>query len=196
MSINAERVAGIQKQLQQMEEDLTAAWIAWDAAILNAARDATEQPKVAPAEARVQEEMRKWRALINDLQQQSEERGGSGALHEINQLVEQVADEKQLLAKLRAEAGTRTEQGDSLNPKVRPSPYTNILGLQRTFRDSTRTYILWSAVFFGVLALSALGYLVYQVVVVSGGQVIKPSAILTPSTSFMVGGGGDRIRIF
>lgn len=195
MSINAERVAGIQTQLQQMEADVTAAWIAWDAAILNAARDSTEQPKVAIAEARVQEEMRKWRALINDLQQQAEERGGSDALQEINHLMEQVADEKQLLAKLRAEAGTRLEQGDSLNPKVRPSPYTNILGLQRTFRDSTRNHILWASVLFGILALSALGYLVYQVVV-SGGQVVKPSAILTPSTSFMVGGGGDRIRIF
>jgi hypothetical protein len=195
MSINAERVAGIQTQLQQMEADVTAAWIAWDTAILNAARDSTEQPKVAPAEARVQEEIRKWRALINDLQQQAEERGGSDALQEINQLMEQVADEKQLLAKLRAEAGTRLEQGDSLNPKVRPSPYTNILGLQRTFRDSTRNHILWTSVFFGFLALSALGYLVYQVVL-SGGQVVKPSAILTPSTSFMVGGGGDRIRIF
>jgi hypothetical protein len=195
MSINAERVAGIQQQLQQIETDVTGAWIAWDAAILNAARDPTEQPKVAPAEARVQEEMRKWRALINDLQQQAEERGEGGALQEINHLMEQVADEKQLLAKLRAEAGTRSEQGDSLHPKVRPSPYTNILGLQRTFRDSTRNHILWVSVLFGILALSALGYLVYQVVV-SGGQLIKPSAILTPSTSFMVGGGGDRIRIF
>ena len=96
----------------------------------------------------------------------------------IGPLAEQVAEQKQILQKLQGVAGTREDQVNSLNPKSSPSPYVNLLGLQRTFRPATRTAILWTGIFFGFLTLCVLAATIYMFVV--RGIVPNPT---------MVGGG-------
>ena len=87
-----------------------------------------------------------------------------GVMDMLGAMVAEVEEQKQILESLQSEAGTRGGQADSLNPKVRPSPYTNILGLQRTFRTGTRTGILILSIVIGALSLATLGYLVYNVI--------------------------------
>jgi hypothetical protein len=97
-------------------------------------------------------------------------------MDELGQLVTRLADDKVLFDQLSAEAGTRTNQSDTVNPKIQPSPYTNLLGLQRIFRQSTQTGILIASIIFGILALAVLGYLVYIVQVT--GAVVRSSPIV------------------
>ena len=116
-------------------------------------------------EAAVQDVLRRWRQFTTDLQAQSTAATSNQSVMDLlSQLVGDVGEQKKILADLESEATTRVDQADSLNPKVRNSPYTNILGLQRTFRDSTRTMILIASIIFGVLAISTLVFLVYQVI--------------------------------
>ena len=123
----------------------------------------------AQYEAQVQDILRRWRQFTNDLQAQSEAAtANQGVMDILGQLVAEVGDQQQVLARLRSEAGTRADQADSLNPKVRPSPYTNILGLQRTFRESTRTAIFWIAVAFGALTLALGAYMAVQIFIQPG----------------------------
>lgn len=103
----------------------------------------------------------------------------SSVVDTIGPLAEQVAEQKQILQKLQGVAGTREDQVNSLNPKSAPSPYVNLLGLQRTFRPATRTAILWTGIFFGFLTLCVLAATIYMFVV----RGIVP----TPT---MVGGSG------
>jgi hypothetical protein len=115
----------------------------------------------AQYEAQVQDILRRWRQFTNDLRAQSETAtANQGVMDLLGQLVAEVGEQQQVLARLRSEAGTRGDQADSLNPKVRPSPYTNILGLQRTFKESTRTAIFWIAIVFGALTLGVIGFMV------------------------------------
>jgi hypothetical protein len=117
----------------------------------------------AQYEAQVQDVLRRWRQFTNELRDQSEAAtANQGVMDLLGQLVAEVGEQQQTLARLRSEAGTRADQADSLNPKVRPSPYTNILGLQRTFRESTRTVLFWVAIVFGALAVGLLGYIIYS----------------------------------
>ena len=118
----------------------------------------------------VDDVVRRWRVFIDRL------KGESDAImsneHVMESLGEQVymnEDEKQTLDKLRKQAITRSDQSDSVNPKIRGSPYTNILGLRRVFRDSTRLNILIASIVFGLLAIGALGTLTY-------GIYISPSS--------------------
>jgi hypothetical protein len=125
-------------------------------------------------EAAVQDVLRRWRQFTTNLQEQSAAATANQSVMDIlGQLVSDVGEQKQILAELESEAVTRVDQADSLNPKVRNSPYTNILGLNRTFRESTRIAILIASVIFGVLALSALGFLIYQMMV--HGSVARES---------------------
>ena len=136
-------------------------------------------------EAAIQDVLRRWRQYTMDLQAQSAAATANQSVMDLlAQLVGDVSEQKKILAELEGEAATRIDQADSLNPKVRNSPYTNILGLQRTFRDSTRTAILIACVIFGVLALGALSFLVYQV-------VTNPSGTPSPSLSGSSGLGGS-----
>jgi hypothetical protein len=113
-------------------------------------------------EAQIQDILRRWRQFTSDLQEQSSiALADQGVMDMLGVMVAEVEEQKQILERLRSEAGTRGDQADSLNPKVRPSPYTNILGLQRTFRSGTRTGILIISIIVGALALAALSYLVY-----------------------------------
>lgn len=137
-------------------------------------------------EAQVQDILRRWRQFTSDLQEQSSmATADQGVMDLLAATVAEVEEQKQILERLRSEAGTRSDQADSLNPKVRPSPYTNILGLQRTFRSGTRTGILILSIVVGTLSLAALSYLVYNVVSKPTAGAALESATRTPG---LVGG--------
>jgi hypothetical protein len=118
-----------------------------------------------PAQYRAATEdvLRRWRASINDLRSQSDSfYDNHDTLDMLNQLVVGVQDERALLKKLKSEAVTREDQAYSVNPKVRDSPYINLLWLDRTFRPSTRAGIIAATSIFGVIALGATGFMGYR----------------------------------
>jgi len=113
----------------------------------------------------VEDVVRRWQQHLTSLQAQSDHlMSNENLLDELGQLANQVAEEKVTLQRLKGQAGTRADQADSVNPKVRGSPYTNILGLNRTFRNSTRTGLITASIVFGTLSLGVLVFLVYSVV--------------------------------
>jgi hypothetical protein len=103
----------------------------------------------------------------------------SSVIDTIGPLAEEVAEQKQVLQRLQRTAVTRNDQASVLNPKASPSPYVNILGLQRTFRPNTRSALLWVAVAFGFLTLCVLSAMIFMFV--TRGIVATPSMV-----------GGDR----
>ena len=114
----------------------------------------------------VEDTLRRWRQRVEGLRTQTDMlEANDVGLSNLESLVGKIMSEKDELERLRSKAATRAEQADSLNPKERPSPSVNILGLQRTFRDSTRWTILALSIFFGLLALVVLGLIVWQTVV-------------------------------
>jgi hypothetical protein len=134
--------------------------------------------------------VRSWRDYVNELRDSSSQmRQNEGALDFLGQQMTDVVEQRRTLARLRSEAGTRTDQADSINPKSQPSPYTNVLGLQRTFRPSVREGLFYAAVVFSVLALVLVAYLGYQVV--TSGQVVRPGYLTGP----MTGGAVGRVRL-
>lgn len=177
MSWTKDRQAAAEKQINDFITEYETTMSAW--------KNSIQAGQATQGEAAVQDVLRRWRAFTTDLQTASAAAtSNQGIMDVLAQLVGDVAEQKQILAELESEAATRIDQADSLNPKVRNSPYTNILGLQRTFRDSTRTAILIASVIFGVLALGVLIYLVYQVV--TGPPAVSP--ILRGTAG--LGGGG------
>lgn len=141
--------------------------------------------------AALEDVLRRWRQSIQKLRTRSDTLIMSeGVIDALNQIVATVQDEKALLAKLRSESVTRTDQAGSVNPKTTPSPYTNILGLQRTFRSSTRQNIMIATIVFAVVAIGLVGFLGYQAAVGGLGQ---PSY---PGTSTMTGGArGSKMKM-
>lgn len=132
--------------------------VAWRDMTMNADARATT------AQAAVADVIDRWQKSLNSLQAQSDHiMSNENLMDGLGQLATKMAEEKVNLQKLRGEAGTRSNQADSVNPKIRGSPHTNILWLNRTFRDSTRSGILAASIVFGTLSLGALGYLVYSV---------------------------------
>jgi hypothetical protein len=152
MPWTAEMHEAAQARLTGLSQEYQTALTAW--------QNGVQAGNPAQYEAQVQDILRRWRQFTNDLRAQSEAATeNQGVMDLLGQLVAEVGEQQQTLARLRSEAGTRADQADSLNPKVRPSPYTNLLGLQRTFRESTRTAIFWVAIVIGAAALGVLGYL-------------------------------------
>ncbi len=189
--MNAQRLEALQTKTGDLKLQLMAAWAEWSESIINAAREPTQASATAQAETKVRNLIEQWRGDVNVMREAVEQQGmSSGGIDELNRLLEQIAEEKQTLTKLRSEAGTRVDQADSLNPKIRPPPYTNILGLQRTFRESTRTTLLWIAVVTAVLAAVALLFLIVRIR--ASGTIMNVSPFTT-STISMTGGGGVRI---
>jgi hypothetical protein len=138
------------------------------------------------AKGRVTDLVGRWRQSVNDLEQQSDGiMSDQTAMDQLGQLATQVAQERGTLAKLRSEAGSRSVQSDSVNPKAKTSPYTNILGLRRTFRESTRLGILIASIVFGVLALVALGLLGYALSgpIVAAAVAVTGTVASTPKSS-------------
>lgn len=139
------------------------------------------------SQAALEEVLRRWRASLAQLRAESDSlMANDGQLEAMGAIVKEVSDLQATLQKLQSESGTRTDQAVSVNPKVTVSPYTNILGLQRTFRSSTRTGLLIAAIVFACLAIGLAGYIIYRLL----GPAIGGSAV-GPSTT-MVGGGGRK----
>ena len=180
MPWTAEMHDAAQARLNGLAQEYQTALAAW--------QNGVQAGNPAQYEAQVQDVLRRWRQFTNDLRAQSEAAtANQGVMDLLGQLVAEVGEQQQTLARLRSEAGTRADQADSLNPKVRPSPYTNILGLQRTFRESTRTVIFWVAIVFGALALGVIGYL--------GVNLIWPEATNTAKTTSGSPGGGGLVKL-
>jgi hypothetical protein len=117
-----------------------------------------------------------WRGHIKDLLEKS----GNVMDHHVDTigvLATQVADEKLILQKLRSEAGTRVDQANTVNPKIVGIPATNILGLNRVFRSSTRLALLIFSIVLGVLAGVGIVYFVY-----ASGVVQKTVGLIRPDT--------------
>jgi hypothetical protein len=139
------------------------------------------------AKGRVTDLVTRWRKSVNDLEQQSDViMSDQTVMDQLGQLATQVAQERGTLAKLRSEAGSRSVQADSVNPKEKTSPYTNILGLRRTFRESTRLGILIASLVFGVLALVALGFLGYAL----SGPIVAAAGSVTSAVKTTGSGTG------
>jgi hypothetical protein len=149
-------------------------------------RNAIQAGQPAQYESSVNSILDKWWAFTNQLSGQVETTQGDTSTV-ISEMVRELETQKQVLAELQSESVTRGDQADSVNPKSKPSPYTNILGLQRTFRDSTRSNIFVATLIFAALALVAVAALVFAVV--TGGEVLKAPMLAGPST-ISVGGGG------
>lgn len=161
MPWTTEQQVALEAQLAAIRLSVDKAANTWIQSVEDAAREPGLATAVGVAKSALDNTIQQYRDFVNKARDSSDNLNGS-ALDEVSKLAAQVAEEKEQLKLLRAEKGTREEQADSINPKVVPSPYVNILGLQRTFRDSTRIGILIAAIVFGVLALGALGFLVYQ----------------------------------
>lgn len=123
----------------------------------------------AQGQARVDDVLRRWRDFTGRLQSGSLMATADGSIMErLSGRLAEVTELRDTLADLKGRAVTRTEQASSLNPKVVPSPYVNILGLHRTFRESTRTGLLIASIVIGVVALGVAGFLGIQFAVQSG----------------------------
>ncbi len=178
MPWTAEQQHAAQEKLAAFSAEYTSSIAAW--------QNNLQAGSEGQYEAQVQDILRRWRQFTSDLHEQSSMAlADQGVMDLLGATVAEVEEQKQILERLRSEAGTRVDQADSLNPKVRPSPYTNILGLQRTFRSGIRTGILVLSIILGALALSALGYLVYTIVNRPTAVSSLESAIRTPG---LVGG--------
>lgn len=129
-------------------------------------------------QARVDDVLRRWREFTGRLQTGSLLAAANGNVMErLTTRLGEVSELRDTLAKLQAQVGTRTEQADSVNPKVRPSPYVNILGLQRTFREGTRTGLLIASIVIGIVALAVLAVVIWGFVTGSGlGALVTGSS--------------------
>jgi len=136
------------------------------------------------AKGRVTDIVNRWRQSVNDLERQSDIiMSDQTAMDQLGVLATQVATEKATLAKLQNEAGTRTYQATSVNPKATTSPYTNILGLRRVFRESTRLGILIASIAFGFLALLAFALLGYSL----SGPIVAAAGAVTGAVTGSLG---------
>jgi hypothetical protein len=133
--------------------------------------------------AAVDDVLRRWRAHVESLRAHSESVISESAVKDMEQIINQTAEDTATLASLKSQAVTREDQADSVNPKVRESPWTNLLGLDRVFRPATRTNIVIAAIVFGALAIGVLAFLIYRV-------VVNPSPISYPGGG---GGGGTEM---
>lgn len=137
------------------------------------------------SQAALEEVLRRWRASLAQLRATSDGlMMNEGELDALGAIIREVSDLQSTLQKLQSENGTRTDQAVSVNPKVVPSPYTNILWLNRTFRSSTRTALLIATIVFAVLAFGVAGYIIYRFV--TEGFAAAPASY--PGQS----GGGTR----
>jgi len=132
---------------------------------------------VGQGQAAVEDTLRRWRQYNAELLAQTDSvLSNNNQITSLADLISQVNEQRSMLAKLQGEASTRTDQANVLNPRIKNSPYTNILGLRRVFRVSTWNWILALSVLFGLLALLALVFLVYRVVVT--GELVVPKLIM------------------
>jgi hypothetical protein len=146
----------------------------------------TEAVDVTSKKQVVDGSVRQFREFVNELRTRSEQVTANGTtMDDIARLAAEVAEEKENLRRLKEKQGTRTEQAQSVNPKVTQSPFVNALWLRRNFREDTRIGLIVASVVIGILALGSMGFLIYSVV---AGGVIKPSLYTAQQ------GGRRRVR--
>lgn len=158
-------------QLTQMAADYEAAYSAWQGALASSSSEAsTGTLKLA-----VQQSLDKWRTYVERLRGRSDAIvANEGIMNRLFVLATDAKEQEDVLASLRSEAITRTDQAYTVNPKTRQTPYTNILGLRRIFRESTRSVIFYLSIVFAVLAIATVGYLAFAVY--SAGGVVAEQA--------------------
>jgi len=158
-------------------EEYMAKWVDFGSAV--------QSGNTAQGQAAIEDVLRRWRGYTETLQSQAlQSVDESHTMDKLREVVSSMNDERALLKRLQSEAGTRTEQADSVNPKVTESPYVNILKMQRTFTGAARTGILIASVVIGLLALGGLGFLVYRVT--ATGAIVQMGY---QAPSVMTGGG-------
>jgi len=154
MSWTPEKQANANQKVLFFEQEFNTALTAW----INGIQ--TNNPLNFQHQA--EEILRKWRKFTDELQAESEiVMANQSVMNILADLVEEMSEQKRILARLKSESITREDQASSLNPKNTNSPYINILGLQRSFSGSTRNSILIAAIVFGVVALVLLGVICY-----------------------------------
>jgi hypothetical protein len=150
------------KELQREEEAKTAAFAAEFRAAMEVWKNQVQSGQPDAGKAIAASVLERWRGNRVGLQNRAEQVNDNGNTAEIEVLIGEVIEHRMQLDKLRDEAGTRVDQASSVNPKVRPSGYTNILGLNRIFRSSTWWTLLTASVIFGALSAAMLGFIGYQ----------------------------------
>ena len=162
-------MSGWTDELHSAAEQEMNGFVAEFADAMTAWTSATAAGNSDQGQARVDDVLRRWRDFTGRLQTGSLLAAANGNVMErLTTRLTEVSELRDTLAGLEARVGTRTEQADSVNPKVKPSPYVNILGLQRTFREGTRNALLIASIVIGVVALAVLGLLIWQFVSGSG----------------------------
>jgi transketolase len=166
MPWTAEYQTEAETKASEFQQEYATALDAWRSSLLAGTGSGTSS-------AIVQDVVYRWQGFVNTLQANSSAiLSNENTMESLGILASQISEEKATLARLRNQAVTRWDQADSVNPKIRGSPYTNILGLRRTFRESTRFGLLMASVAFGVGALSAVGIFVADVFV--AGRPVLP----------------------
>jgi len=144
-------------------EQVNAAYEAW----INSLQSGQQNQ----SQAALEEALRQWRVSIQQLRAQSDTlANNAGRIDMMEAIVKEISDQKTILKRLKSEAVTRGDQSQSVNPKITASPYTNLLGLQRTFRPATRTALLIVSIVFAVLTAAVGGWLVYSTLGAEGSS--------------------------
>ena len=182
---DAHKQSKVQEDFERAVAGFEQAMGAWKAALRTGN---TTQATIA--EAAVEEVLREWRQNLIVLREQVAIASSSDhdGINQLSQRVQDLMEQKSMLSKLQSERITRDEQATSVNPKTVPSPYTNVLGLQRTFRNSVRQGIIIAAIVFGLVALGVLGYVIYAMVVI-------PAADRTAYGATGMSGGGVGVGV-
>lgn len=179
--LSAENLAEAKAQQANFERELQAAVANWSNLVQSGGSSAQGQ-------AAAEDVLRRWRAHIEMLRDRAKatSQGEGTSLDVLYTLIGEMEEQKAILTQLQSRAGSAIEQASSVNPKVRSSPYTNILGLERVFRSSTRTNILIAAIVFAVLAFGVLAWIVYRMITVPAAE--RTSFVAAPAQA----GGGRR----
>lgn len=157
MSWNKQEEIAAAVKLSEYEAAFESAYTGWQNAIQSG-------QAVTTAKAQVDTVLADWRGYVERLRERSDSIvANEGVMNHLAATMLEVNQQKAILEQLRSEAVTREDQATSVNPKTRQTPFTNILGLRRIFREDTRTTIFYLSVLFAVLAIATLGYLVYAI---------------------------------
>lgn len=159
-------------RLIELNNSVTSNIEAWKSSVQTAMGN-TEAADVTSKKLAVDGSMSQFREFVNYLRTQTDQVTANGTtIDEIARLAAEVAEEKENLRRLKEKYGTRSEQAQSVNPKVTQSPFVNALWLRRNFREDTRFGLIVASIVFGILALGSMGFLIYSMVT---GGVMKPS---------------------
>ena len=159
----------MQAQLDAVKADTLNAKSAWENAIIQGAG-------VDVAQGHLDTAMLSFRAFVDSLRRNVDQLSANTTIiDDLSRMAGTLAEEKEMLKQVLAEGGSVSSQYDAINPKIRESPYINILGLQRNFRESTRIALIIASIIFGILTLCMIAY--YIVTAISGGGFTMPIRI-------------------